>query len=160
MPRTRLFIGYGICGSLQTFASGFTCLARLPKLTSPSTSRCDSQRVYLLQSQSADLYLGHRGRMPQPRLQFAGRHRPGSPKARFIPPRPHVCSHRFDIVLAKRLTWRLSRQDVLDNQARKQYLIHDPSQNPFGDAEIPLRFQSFDVFTKVRSMQLLVGRSY
>lgn len=43
------------------------------------------------------------------------------------------------------------RHEIFDGQARKQYLAKAPELNPFGDEETPLRFQDFDVFTKVSS---------
>ncbi|KFA51807.1 hypothetical protein S40293_05858 [Stachybotrys chartarum IBT 40293] len=45
--------------------------------------------------------------------------------------------------------------EILDSQARKQYLRYAPSLNPFGDGEEPVKFSGFDVITKIRVLQQL-----
>ncbi|KAK4177651.1 hypothetical protein QBC36DRAFT_300018 [Triangularia setosa] len=43
--------------------------------------------------------------------------------------------------------------DLFDEYTRRQYLNKAPEKNPFGSAEVPLRFTDFDVFTKIRILQ-------
>ncbi|KAK0672814.1 hypothetical protein QBC41DRAFT_312802 [Cercophora samala] len=43
--------------------------------------------------------------------------------------------------------------DLFDEYTRRQYLNKAPEKNPFGNAEVPLRFADFDVFTKIRILQ-------
>ncbi|KAM0293100.1 hypothetical protein ACHAPQ_006520 [Fusarium lateritium] len=45
--------------------------------------------------------------------------------------------------------------DIFDDQARKQFVNKSPNYNPFGSGETPLKFNDFDVFTKIRVMQQL-----
>ncbi|KAH8735374.1 hypothetical protein BGZ61DRAFT_526472 [Ilyonectria robusta] len=45
--------------------------------------------------------------------------------------------------------------DIFDDQARKQFLAKAPSDNPFGDDEVPAKFSDFDVLTKIRVLQQL-----
>ncbi|KAH7326762.1 hypothetical protein B0I35DRAFT_457928 [Stachybotrys elegans] len=44
---------------------------------------------------------------------------------------------------------------ILDDQMRKQYLLHAPDRNPFGDEETPVRFSDLDVLAKIRILQQL-----
>ncbi len=39
--------------------------------------------------------------------------------------------------------------ELFDEHTRRQYVARDPMHNPFGEAEEPAKFNSFDVFTKV-----------
>ncbi|EOA82156.1 uncharacterized protein SETTUDRAFT_173857 [Exserohilum turcica Et28A] len=45
--------------------------------------------------------------------------------------------------------------DIFDEYARRQYVAKAPARNPFGEAEEPLKFNDFDVFTKIRVLQQL-----
>ncbi|KAH7136639.1 hypothetical protein EDB81DRAFT_87959 [Dactylonectria macrodidyma] len=45
--------------------------------------------------------------------------------------------------------------EILDEQARKQFLAKAPSDNPFGDGDVPAKFSEFDVPTKIRVLQQL-----
>ncbi|KAF4961950.1 hypothetical protein FSARC_9941 [Fusarium sarcochroum] len=45
--------------------------------------------------------------------------------------------------------------DIFDDQARKQFVNRSPNYNPFGSGETPLKFDDFDIFTKIRVMQQL-----
>ncbi|KAM5356341.1 hypothetical protein ACJ41O_002987 [Fusarium nematophilum] len=45
--------------------------------------------------------------------------------------------------------------DIFDDQARKQFLNKSPGYNPFGDDETPVKFNDFDIFTKIRVLQQL-----
>lgn len=48
------------------------------------------------------------------------------------------------------------RLDLFDEYTRRQFLAKAPSKNLFGPAEEPpLRFAEFDVFTKIRVLQLM-----
>ncbi|RGP63826.1 hypothetical protein FLONG3_9794 [Fusarium longipes] len=41
--------------------------------------------------------------------------------------------------------------EIFDDQARKQFVNRSPNYNPFGSADAPLKFNDFDIFTKVSS---------
>jgi hypothetical protein len=45
--------------------------------------------------------------------------------------------------------------DIFDEFTRRQYVAKAPQRNPFGEAEEPLRFHDFDVFTKINVLQQL-----
>ncbi|KAJ4272392.1 hypothetical protein NW762_001105 [Fusarium torreyae] len=45
--------------------------------------------------------------------------------------------------------------DIFDDQARKQFVNKSPNYNPFGSGETSLKFDDFDIFTKIRVMQQL-----
>ncbi|SPQ18978.1 38ac8818-b859-41ef-8be3-4c88351f2fb2 [Thermothielavioides terrestris] len=45
--------------------------------------------------------------------------------------------------------------ELFDEYARRQFLAKAPDKNPFGTAEVPARFADFDVFTKIRVLQLM-----
>ncbi|KAH7160113.1 hypothetical protein B0J13DRAFT_121428 [Dactylonectria estremocensis] len=45
--------------------------------------------------------------------------------------------------------------EIFDDQARKQFLAKAPSDNPFGDGDVPAKFSEFDVPTKIRVLQQL-----
>ncbi|KAJ4203729.1 hypothetical protein NW767_005220 [Fusarium falciforme] len=45
--------------------------------------------------------------------------------------------------------------EILDDQTRKQFLSKSPGYNPFGDDETPIKFNDFDIFTKIRVLQQL-----
>ncbi|KAL2684936.1 hypothetical protein Neosp_006029 [[Neocosmospora] mangrovei] len=45
--------------------------------------------------------------------------------------------------------------EILDDQTRKQFLTKSPGYNPFGDDETPIKFNDFDIFTKIRVLQQL-----
>lgn len=47
------------------------------------------------------------------------------------------------------------RPDIFDEYTRRQYIAKAPSRNPFGDEEEPLKFNDFDIFTKIRVLQQL-----
>ncbi|KAJ4295762.1 hypothetical protein N0V88_004464 [Collariella sp. IMI 366227] len=44
---------------------------------------------------------------------------------------------------------------LFDEYTRRQFLAKAPEKNPFGTDEIPARFADFDVFTKIRVLQLM-----
>lgn len=75
------------------------------------------------------------------------RHRPGAPKTRFVASRFNVCSH--DLMRDFDPLMTTQRHEILDDQTRKQFLTKSPGYNPFGDDETPLKFNDFDIFTKV-----------
>lgn len=43
----------------------------------------------------------------------------------------------------------IRRHEIFDDQARKQFTKKSPNYNPFGSGETPLKFNDFDIFTKV-----------
>ncbi|SCV51381.1 related to nasopharyngeal carcinoma susceptibility protein LZ16 [Fusarium fujikuroi] len=45
--------------------------------------------------------------------------------------------------------------EIFDDQARKQFTKKSPNYNPFGSGETPLKFNDFDIFTKIKVMQQL-----
>ncbi|KAF5655991.1 nasopharyngeal carcinoma susceptibility-like protein [Fusarium sp. NRRL 25303] len=45
--------------------------------------------------------------------------------------------------------------EIFDDQARKQFTKKSPNYNPFGSDETPLKFNDFDIFTKIKVMQQL-----
>ncbi|KAF2638032.1 hypothetical protein P280DRAFT_456837 [Massarina eburnea CBS 473.64] len=45
--------------------------------------------------------------------------------------------------------------EIFDEYARRQFVAKAPSRNPFGTDEEPVKFSTFDVFTKVRTLQQL-----
>ncbi|EMD61474.1 hypothetical protein COCSADRAFT_201892 [Bipolaris sorokiniana ND90Pr] len=45
--------------------------------------------------------------------------------------------------------------EIFDEYARRQYVAKAPTRNPFGEDEEPLKFNDFDVFTKIRVLQQL-----
>ncbi|PCD45119.1 hypothetical protein AU210_000562 [Fusarium oxysporum f. sp. radicis-cucumerinum] len=45
--------------------------------------------------------------------------------------------------------------EIFDDQARKQFTKRSPNYNPFGSGETPLKFNDFDIFTKIKVMQQL-----
>ncbi|CAI6245617.1 unnamed protein product [Periconia digitata] len=45
--------------------------------------------------------------------------------------------------------------DIFDEYTRRQYVAKAPLRNPFGTDEDPVKFNSFDVFTKIRILQQL-----
>jgi hypothetical protein len=42
-----------------------------------------------------------------------------------------------------------SSPDIFDEQTRKLFQARLPAWNPFGDDEVPAKFNEFDIFTKV-----------
>lgn len=67
-----------------------------------------------------------------------------------------VSSHRgltyvppFDAQIL--LLTRKHRHDIFDDQMRKQFSNKSPNYNPFGTTDAPLKFNDFDIFTKVGS---------
>ncbi|KAI5310649.1 hypothetical protein KEM55_004055 [Ascosphaera atra] len=46
-------------------------------------------------------------------------------------------------------------EENFDEYTRRQYYAKAPSRNPFGDDEEPLKFMTFDVFTKIRVLHQL-----
>lgn len=76
---------------------------------------------------------------------------------------PQICllSSRIDVSLLRRHTSNGSivltfdRPDIFDEYTRRQYIAKAPARNPFGDEEEPLKFNDFDVFTKIRVLQQL-----
>jgi hypothetical protein len=49
----------------------------------------------------------------------------------------------------------MQRPEIFDEYTRRQYIAKAPNRNPFGVDEEPLKFNDFDVFTKVRSRMKL-----
>ncbi|KAF5020714.1 hypothetical protein F66182_7276 [Fusarium sp. NRRL 66182] len=45
--------------------------------------------------------------------------------------------------------------EIFDDQARKQFSNRSPKYNPFGSGDTPIKFDDFDIFTKIRVMQLM-----
>jgi hypothetical protein len=45
--------------------------------------------------------------------------------------------------------------DIFDEYARRQFVAKAPSRNPFGTDELPIPFNSFDTFNKIRTLQQL-----
>ncbi|OBS27467.1 hypothetical protein FPOA_01409 [Fusarium poae] len=45
--------------------------------------------------------------------------------------------------------------EIFDDQVRKQFANRSPNYNPFGSADAPLKFNDFDIFTKIKVMQQL-----
>ncbi|KAF1956155.1 hypothetical protein CC80DRAFT_70117 [Byssothecium circinans] len=45
--------------------------------------------------------------------------------------------------------------EIFDEYARRQFVAKAPSRNPFGTDELPIKFDTFDVFTKIRTLQQL-----
>ena len=43
----------------------------------------------------------------------------------------------------------LQRPEIYDEYTRRQYLSKAPERNPFGVDDEPVKFEDFDVFTKV-----------
>ncbi|KAI1057901.1 hypothetical protein LB506_000015 [Fusarium annulatum] len=67
-----------------------------------------------------------------------------------------VSSHRgltnWDMLF---LLMVIRRHEIFDDQARKQFTKKSPNYNPFGSGETPLKFNDFDIFTKIKVMQQL-----
>lgn len=45
--------------------------------------------------------------------------------------------------------------EIFDEYTRRQFVAKAPQRNPFGIEEDPLKFNDFDVFTKIRVLQQL-----
>ncbi|PVH98786.1 hypothetical protein DM02DRAFT_29961 [Periconia macrospinosa] len=45
--------------------------------------------------------------------------------------------------------------EIFDEYARRQYVAKAPLRNPFGTDEDPIKFNSFDIFTRIRVLQQL-----
>ncbi|KAK5201875.1 hypothetical protein LTR16_001153 [Cryomyces antarcticus] len=45
--------------------------------------------------------------------------------------------------------------EIFDEYARRQYVAKAPNRNPFGEEEVPNKFNEFDVFTKIRVLHQL-----
>ncbi|KNG51314.1 phd-finger domain-containing protein [Stemphylium lycopersici] len=45
--------------------------------------------------------------------------------------------------------------EIFDEYTRRQYVAKAPARNPYGEDEEPLKFNHFDVFTKIRVLQQL-----
>ncbi|GKU02254.1 hypothetical protein FLAG1_04461 [Fusarium langsethiae] len=45
--------------------------------------------------------------------------------------------------------------EIFDDQVRKQFANRSPNYNPFDSADAPLKFNDFDIFTKIKVMQQL-----
>lgn len=81
-----------------------------------------------------------------------GRHRPGAPQARLIAQRPDVRSPSPSL---PDMYSHTRRPDIFDEYTRRQFVAKAPTRNPFGEEEIPNKFDDFDVFTKIRVLQQL-----
>ncbi|KAI1375539.1 hypothetical protein F4677DRAFT_109364 [Hypoxylon crocopeplum] len=46
-------------------------------------------------------------------------------------------------------------QDLFDEYTRRQYVAKAPDRNPFGTAETPVKFEDFDIITKIKILQQL-----
>ncbi|KAI1107698.1 hypothetical protein F4804DRAFT_296856 [Jackrogersella minutella] len=45
--------------------------------------------------------------------------------------------------------------DLFDEYTRRQYVAKAPDRNPFGTEEVPAKFDDFDAFTKIKTLQQL-----
>ena len=61
-----------------------------------------------------------------------------------LPPPPPLHSLR-------KLLTRHTSPELFDEYTRRQYVAKAPERNPFGTDEVPISFNEFDIFTKVRA---------
>lgn len=94
------------------------------------------------------LLAGNRGRMPETKFDYANGYCPCPSQTRIVASWFNVC---FREPAESVLLTTDHRHEIFDDQARKQFANRSPNYNPFGSSDAPLKFNDFDVFTKVGS---------
>lgn len=102
------------------------------------------------------LFSGDRDGMPQTERPHAWRHCSVDSQTRLVTSRLDVGPLHPSV---RRLANRASSPEIFDEQTRKLFQARSPTWNPFGGAEVPVRFDEFDVFTKVVPIPIILAQA-